>query len=188
MREPRALKTFQQLRSPDCGSRARSNMVGSRKTVLTVKDSTLVNWLGVNWLGVIWLGTFLALFGCGKGTSGRYEVSGQVTLEGAPLETGLVRFVPVGGTKSPSVGGEIKQGAFEISADDGPFAGDYRVEITASRGTGVTRYDKVLDINYEEQEQYLPARYNSSTELTAQVTAEETNEFNFDLSLDGNKR
>ena len=153
-------------------------MVGSRETVLTMKDSTWVTWLAM----------FLALLGCSKSTGGRYEVSGRVTLEGEPLESGLVRFVPVGGTKSPSVGGEINLGAFQISENQGPLAGDFRVEITASRGTGVMQHDKVLDINYEEQEQYLPARYNNSTELTAQVGAGSTNEFNFDLSLDGNNR
>ena len=151
---------------------------GNRETVPTVKRAT--------W--VIWLGILLVVGGCGKNSSGRYEVRGWVMLDGEPLESGLVRFVPVAGTKSPSAGGEIDQGAFQISGNKGPFAGDYRVEITASRGTGVMQYDKVLDINYEEQEQYLPARYNRSSKLAAQISAEGTNEFNFDLSLDGNNR
>ena len=89
--------------------------------------------------------------------------------------------MPQPGTSGPSAGGPISEGRFSISRDRGPFAGEFRVAITATRETG-----KML--NHPDEgpipltKQYLPARYNSKSELTANVKASEKNVFEFELT------
>src|SRR5947209_6985710 len=44
--------------------------------------------------------------GCGSGEN-RCAVAGKVTLDGKPLEVGLISFLPSDGTQSPSAGGPV---------------------------------------------------------------------------------
>jgi hypothetical protein len=55
--------------------------------------------------------------GCQK--SGDARISGQVTLDGTPLETGEVRFAPADG-KGPAVGAAVKAGKYEVNVPPGP--------------------------------------------------------------------
>jgi len=53
---------------------------------------------------------------------------------------------------------------------DGPSPGPYRVEITAFRGTGEMVPDGDFPDKLEErQEQYIPARYNTQSDLEVQM-------------------
>jgi hypothetical protein len=51
----------------------------------------------------------LAALGCGRGKS---SVSGAVTLDGKPLYTGTIVFIPQG---APAVSGEIKDGQYSVA-------------------------------------------------------------------------
>jgi len=73
----------------------------------------------------------ILLGGCGDGDGlDRAAVSGQVTLDGAPLERGSIRFVPKDGDSRGAAWGEVAAGAYAIPAADGPVAGEYVVTIT----------------------------------------------------------
>ena len=83
-----------------------------------------------------------AVTGCGG--TGRVPVSGKVTLDGQPLEHGLINFRPSQGNAGPGSGGVVNEGRFEIPADKGLRPGSYKVSITAlkknrSHDTGLSR-------------------------------------------------
>ena len=122
------------------------------------------------------------LAGCGQ-TSDRCMLEGTVTVDGQPLAEGNIRFLPQPGTGGPSAGGKIMDGRFSIARLDGTFAGEFRVEITASRKTGRQVESPFAPGRFtDESVQYLPAQYNSQSELTAQVTDDGANRFEFTLS------
>jgi hypothetical protein len=111
----------------------------------------------------------LAAAGCGKGNDGRSSVTGDVTFDGEPLESGVVTLIPGPGTKSPSAGAEIVNGKFTIPESGGPQPGSFRVEITASRKTGEQRDEGGMVGMIDVTEQYIPERYNKASELTVDV-------------------
>jgi len=72
--------------------------------------------------------------GCGGSDVDRVGVSGTVTLDGRPLESGAILLRPKGA--DPSAGTQIEGGRFTIARRDGPSPGDYRVDIRSFRDTG----------------------------------------------------
>lgn len=119
--------------------------------------------------------TIVLAAGCGDGT---YPVRGTVTFDGQPVPEGTISFVPDDPALAPDAG-PIEDGRFNVFVKPGPK----RVEIRASRPV------QFPDPNDPDaaalREDYIPARYNSSTELTAEVTAGGGNEFTFDLHSGG---
>lgn len=105
----------------------------------------------------------------GCGGDGRQAVRGTVQVDGVPLTQGYITFIPGENTSSPSAGGPIVDGRFDIPAKGGVLPGTFRVEITAQRKTGkkVTNEAGAL---VDQLEQYLPKRYNTSSTLTAEIT------------------
>jgi len=123
----------------------------------------------------------LAMLGCG---SDRHGLTGKVTLDGQPLEDGSISFRPVGDTAGPTAGATISGGEFRVEPNAGTLPGEFRVEITASRKTGEQMYDDLRGGTVEVHRQFLPARYNSASELTATVSESGPNQFQFDLQSD----
>jgi hypothetical protein len=78
--------------------------------------------------------------GCGDGRPARVPVSGQVLIDGEPLQFGSVRFVPAGGRASY---GELdKDGRFKLTCygeNDGVVLGKHRVEVAAGEPIGSTK-------------------------------------------------
>jgi len=126
----------------------------------------------------------LAVLLAGCGGSPRLAVTGTVTLDGTPLKEGYIQFRPLPGTPGPTAGAEIVDGRFSIAEEKGTFAGTFRVEITAMRDTGGTVMDDMTGKNLPAHEQYLPAQYNSQSELTAEVTTTGPNQFEFRLDTE----
>ena len=112
-----------------------------------------------------------ASIGCSAG-DGKIPVSGIVTFDGAPMPDGYVTFTPAeGGTPEAA---PIAAGKFEL----GVKPGAHRVEIEASHFVG----EKNPIMGLQPREQYVPARYNSETTLTSEVTADGENAFTYDLT------
>lgn len=115
-------------------------------------------------------------------------VQGSVTVNGQPLESGAISLTPISG-QGAAAGAEISQGKFEIRAS-GLTAGEYSAAINAFRRTGKKTWDGMGDERapasqkhyVEETEQYLPAKYNAQTELTATLLAGQVNQLKFDLN------
>ncbi len=106
-------------------------------------------------------------------------VSGTVTVDGSPLKKGIITFYPIGAGSTS--GGQVIDGSFSLTADRGPSPGKYRVEITGSRPTGKTEFDIDLKKQVDIEEQFLPPKYHSKSELTCEVVASGENKFDFPL-------
>lgn len=118
--------------------------------------------------------------GCG-GSSDRLAINGMVTLDGAAIPKGSIALRPLESTRSPSAGAEIIDGQFSVPAEKGVRPGQFRVEILAMRKTGKTIKDPVFGPT-EVEEQYLPARYNARSDLTAEITEDHAGELRFELN------
>lgn len=107
------------------------------------------------------------------GCSSQVEVRGTVTWNGEPLKEGTIVFEAT----DPNViggSGPIKDGKFSFKSPPGAM----RVMIYATRESG--KFDPAMGA--APREQFLPARYNTETKLTAEVTRRGPNEFTFPLS------
>ena len=131
------------------------------------------------------LGVVLALLnGCGGAREytgeQRFPLSGKVTVDGEPMASGVISFLPQekGGRVS---GGPIKDGTYAVAEAMGPNAGKYRVEIRWNKPTGRRVKDAYGEEIMDEYKEGLPAKYHSSSELTAEVSAKQT-KFDFDLN------
>ena len=123
----------------------------------------------------------LCLFvGCAD--SDRQSLEGTVILDGQPLEKGQITFVPQAGTGSPTAGAGVVAGQFMVPAAGGPFVGKFRVEITAARPSGKKVPDRTTGKLIDAWEQFVPARYNADSQLTADVKAGVVNRYEFVVS------
>ncbi|ODU01388.1 MAG: hypothetical protein ABS79_01745 [Planctomycetes bacterium SCN 63-9] len=126
----------------------------------------------------------LTVSGCGGSASDglpRQAISGTVTLDGQPMVGGAVTFIP-DGFEGPGVGSPIQDGAYSLSAQDGPVPGRYRVAIYRQMPTGKTIQDPDdTSVVFEEKFETIPEIYNVRTELKAEVKAGGSNHFPFDL-------
>lgn len=112
----------------------------------------------------------------------RQALEGTVTFDDRPLESGYIQFHPLEGTAGPAAGSEVVQGRFMVPRFQGPFPGQFRIEITASRKTErrVKSDNPAADpIVYE---QYIPRCYNQQSSLTAEVKTGGPNRFAFALT------
>src|SRR5215211_8572073 len=87
--------------------------------------------------------------GCGDGRPARMAVSGVVTIDGAPVTRGSVKFVPAQGR--PSFGDIGSDGHFTLTCydgKDGALPGKHRVQVDANR-----------PINEKKMEIFTPKHY-----------------------------
>jgi hypothetical protein len=105
----------------------------------------------------------LTVAGCG---TSKPIMEGLVTLDGAPIEKGLILLMPANG-KGQTAGGGIEAGRYRISASLGPM----EVRINAARKDG-----KMLDpmapwtgAMVDRFVEYVPDRYNEKTELEVTI-------------------
>lgn len=125
----------------------------------------------------------LAALGCG----GRYvPVSGQITLNGAPLADAYVTFQPVGSPSNAepgpgSYGKTDAEGRFtlRIVGDDrtGALIGPHTVSISAYTG----QIPEPTEERVAKVENKVPERYNTETALRFEVPAGGSSAANFEL-------
>jgi hypothetical protein len=107
----------------------------------------------------------LALGLCCGCSGGKPTVSGEVTLDGKPLEEGIIRFVPADG-KSQTASAPISKGRYRAE----PPPGEHRVEISAPKVVGKRKMYDAPDVPaVDDVVELLPARYNVKSELTLTV-------------------
>lgn len=143
----------------------------------------------------------LSCLGCGGPSGPEYvAVSGTVSIDGKPVEKGVISFVSEDGKRTAA--GQIVDGAYEIPQQDGPSPGQQKVSINAFRKTGERKQsgkmgmfeDKAtyikptgasttLESMVEIREQFLPAKFNSMTTLTAKLKVGRNGNVNFELSV-----
>jgi hypothetical protein len=107
--------------------------------------------------------------------------SGTVRLDGQPLPTGRIRFVPLVGTPGPDAGAAIEEGKYRVVK--GLQVGEYRVEI---EGTRKSPKKKVADPfqfgsrRVPEEVEVIPPEYNQQSKIIRKVDRG-TNTFDFEL-------
>ena len=120
----------------------------------------------------------VGLAGCPGGPS----VQGTVTLDGAPVDGGAIRFTPAGGEgTATSVGAQIVGGKYAIGGRQALAPGSYRVDINWKKPTGrkvPTPGDP--GTTTDETAEAIPPTYNSNSTLKADITSG-ANTVNFDL-------
>ncbi len=126
------------------------------------------------WLAVLAIFFFAgSISGCGPGTDGRVKAMGEVTLDGTPLDSGTIELHP----KSPGgtmTGGMIKNGKFEIPAEQGPKPGSYEVRIFAASGAGAAvnaSEPPGPESQAKAPAERIPPRFNVKSELTTEIGA-----------------
>jgi len=126
---------------------------------------------------------FLALGLCLAGIAGcsGTTLSGDVTLNGQPVDGGTITLLAPGGGKQRNVAGDINGGRYTLTAAAGLAPGTYKVEIFWHQKTG-RKLPNPNDIGtfVEEAKQVVPTQYNVATTLTAEVKSG-SNTLNFDL-------
>jgi hypothetical protein len=130
------------------------------------------------------LGIVLAMStGCGP-TSDRLAVSGEVTLDGAPLDQGAIRLTSTGTEKLRASGGIIQNGEFDIPQEKGLPPGTYLVEISApDLSVPPVVYkgapgEPALPPTAPER---IPPEFNVNSKKTVDVSADSDNHFVFDI-------
>ncbi|MEM9185183.1 MAG: hypothetical protein AAGB00_01655 [Planctomycetota bacterium] len=93
-----------------------------------------------------------------------------MSFQGAPIEFGMITFEPVG--NGSGAGAKIVGGRYDLVAEPG----EYQVKIEALRQVGT-----VESLNQADVQQYLPAQYNESTELSAVVEPTGSMDLPFEL-------
>jgi hypothetical protein len=121
--------------------------------------------------------------GCVDSSEGppRLPVSGKVSLDGQPLESGAITFIP--DADGPATAAKIATGEFQVPQAEGPSPGPYKVEIVSVRPTGrqIASPDDPSS-RIEESRNRIPTRYNARTQLRVEVRPGVENAFQFDLS------
>ncbi len=106
------------------------------------------------------------LLATGCGAAGRGAAAGKVTLDGQPVEGGVVTFVPIDAEQGQPAWADIVAGEYSLPASRGPALGPNRVEIRWPRKTGrKAPYDPQMD----EMREAIPDRYNRESELRVDV-------------------
>ena len=123
-----------------------------------------------------------ALAGCGGGKP-QAQVTGTVTLDGKPLDTGVIHFYPQSDEGGPSASADIKGGQYQLQTGVGPM----KVVINANQVVGKRKMYNTPDSPVvEDIRDVLPERYNMKSELKANLTPG-PNGVNFDLKTDAKK-
>lgn len=132
----------------------------------------------------------LGFAGCSKPEGPlRVPVAGLVSLDGNPLPTGSIRFIPTGKSKGPAAVGEIIDGEFELTEEDGPIIGSHRVEIDVPNAAELDddqAFARRIEQGQPRSEQpSIPPSYNRRSILVVQIGEEGEFELNFPLQSNG---
>lgn len=132
------------------------------------------------------LSLFALMIFLGCDSSPEREISGTVTLDGEPIESGEILFKPTGESQGAAAGSSIENGSYYVPAvSQGVQAGNqYRVEITSEVGKGKMVFNPEAPSGQTELlENTVPERYNVQSELRITISPDPSeNTFNFDLT------
>gem|GEM_PF-237125 len=117
----------------------------------------------------------LCLTACQK--SNLLDVSGAVTLDGAPLADGTIQFQPADG-KGPSAGANILDGQYRVKVT----AGEKKVQILGFKTIGEKRYieNDPSTPMVPIKKPIVPKKYNEESTLVSSIAPDKV-EQNFEL-------
>ncbi len=116
----------------------------------------------------------LVCWGCDGGTP-LGSVTGTVTYNGQPVDRGEIRLISLEAGESTDAG-VIIAGRFSFLAS----GGTRRVEIRGSRPLPAQQQtEPEMGLMYED---YIPARFNTQSTLSAEIGEDDSHELRFDLT------
>jgi hypothetical protein len=128
----------------------------------------------------------LMTFGCSRSKDDlpREPVAGTVTMDGQPLPEAVIQFYPTGDAKTTGANAQIKDGQFSIPREDGLVPGTYKVSISHAELQAALFKGKKSDSPRSKRlgPELIPARYNSKSELTAEIKPGGTEDLKFELT------
>ena len=107
----------------------------------------------------------LGLFGCADGGPHPQDITGSVTLDKEPVERGIIRFEPKGGT-TPTAEALIEAGRYAMPVMPGTYKVEIRAPRTTKRKRDIAGPGQEADVTVES----IPARYNNETTLEVIIT------------------
>jgi hypothetical protein len=125
-----------------------------------------------------------AIAGCGGAADDlpRQAISGEVKMDGAPLKSAMIQFMPAEPGVATAGAAAVTDGRYRITADEGLVPGAYTVSVTSSSAPSASQASSSMPGDpAPPAKESIPSTYNSKTTLTAKVTPEGPNTFNFDL-------
>lgn len=125
------------------------------------------------------------LVGCGPGNPlGRKAVSGNVTLDGSPIQNGSISFSPVDGSATTSSGAVVINGKYTIEAADGLADGKYQVRINAIDPSSIAELsaDHMPGDDLPEAKELIPSEWNSQSDKTIEVSGRGPLKFDFEIT------
>lgn len=120
--------------------------------------------------------------GCGP-KSDLLEVSGAVSLNGAPLKSGSIRFTLTNSEKAFSREPSIKDGQYSVPQENGLPPGTYHVMISAvdENSPMITIRDDAGNPVSSTHADLIPPEYNTESDKTVEVSPDGENHFVFDI-------
>ena len=128
----------------------------------------------------------LVVVGCSENPPGpaRAAVSGTVQLDGVPLAEGTIVFTPSQGTKGPRVSVAVLDGQFAVDERNGPVVGTNKIQIHSTDGPAFDDEMTLASLHSNPRRISIvtvPPIYNTNSQQTADISADEQNVLNFDL-------
>jgi hypothetical protein len=115
--------------------------------------------------------SFIASVGCGGPAAP--SLKGKVTLDGAPVASGSIVFLPEK-SEGRKAAAAIEDGNYAVPAEEGLQPGKYRVEVSWRKPTGRKMPSADPGITMEETKEAIPARFNTASTLTAELASGES--------------
>lgn len=112
--------------------------------------------------------------------SGLHAVSGEVSLDGEPVDGGNILFLPTEGEAKRGAA-EIVAGKYAIPAQQGLQPGKYRIEIRWDKPTGKQIASGDPGMMMEERVPVVPTKYNAESTLVEEIKTGE-NKLDFKLT------
>ena len=101
----------------------------------------------------------------------KYALDGQVSLQGAPIKDGEIKFCTTNQESGVDVSVKIKNGRFMIGASSGLSVNEkYKIEVKGFRPTGELYENSDMSKSTPILEQFLPPRFNIESNLTFDAT------------------
>lgn len=137
----------------------------------------------------------VGMIGCGQEGPPRTVITGTVTYNGEPVETGDIVFTPLADTEGASSSAPIVDGQYRTDPRFAVTAGTYNVAIhgyhqkeqTKAEGDAAAHQPEGIPdpLGIRSREHYIPEKYNTQTELQPLIVSGTEGEIVKDFDLEG---
>lgn len=121
--------------------------------------------------------------GCGGGYSGpdREAISGMVTREGLPIDSGSIKFTSKAG--GPAAESGITDGRYQFDAENGPVVGEFDVTIIQhARREEVPEGTPKKDADFIPEDRFTGEQPKDGWKTTAEIQSNHTEPLDFEVT------